>query len=256
MNKTFIWWKFLCVMAVLNIVVWMWALAVNAETQNFSYLQPILSGFYVMVCAFRSFFPRIDLERYCLIDNPLSSIALGRSLATLAEICFSIQCAVLIYDLGVHLESGVITAIAWSLVPIIVVAQVCCWRAALTLNHIWHGIEEAMWIIMVLLAAACCIAGYFLLDGWLKAIMLIGIVSCLGAAYVMLFVDIPMYFERSRQKASRGDKYLSIGEGIRDAVKRRIPTSDWSIWKQEVVWISTYFTVGVWLSISMIFVKF
>jgi hypothetical protein len=256
LNRTYIWWRFLCLMAVVNILVWLWALAVHAETQSFSYLQPLLSGFYVLVCAFRSFYPRIDLERYCLFDTPLSSIALGRSLATLAEISFSIQCAILIYDLGAHLESTLITAIAWSLVPIIVIAQVCCWRAALTLNHFWHGIEEAMWIVMIVLAAACCITGYFVLTGWLKAVMAVGIVSCLGAAYIMLFVDIPMYFRRSREHLEEGRRHLSIGEGIRDALSRRIPTSEWSVWKHEVVWISTYFTLGVWLSISMIFVRF
>ena len=37
---------------------------------------------------------------------------------------------------------------------------------------------------------------------------------------------------------------------------RRVPTSDWAIWRHEVIWISTYFTVGVWLSISMMFVQF
>ncbi len=256
MSKTFIWWKFLCAMAVVNILVWLWALAVQSDMQNFSYAQPILSGFYVLVCAFRSFFPRIDLERYCLFDNPLSSIALGRSLATLAEICFTAQCAILIYDLGVHIESPMVTAIAYSLVPIIIVAQVCCWKAALTLNHIWHGVEEAMWIVMVTLAAACCIAGYIMLTGWLKILMAIGIVSSLGAAYVMLFVDIPMYLERSRQNSKEGRKFLSIGEGLRDALNRRIQTHDWSVWKDEVIWISTYFTFGVWLSIGMMFVRF
>ena len=256
MNKTYIWWKFLCVIAIVNIAVWLWAVAVHSDMQNFSYAQPILSGFYVLVCAFRSFFPRIDLERYCLIDSPLSSIALGRSLATFAEICFSIQCALLIYDLGVHVDSPVMIAVAWSLVPIIVLAQVCCWKAALTLDHFWHGMEEALWVVMSALAAACFIAGLVLLDGWLRVLMAVGIVSCLGAAYIMLFVDIPMYFARSREHRGGARPFMRIGDGMRDAVGRRIQTSDWAVWKNEVVWISTYFTFGVWLSIGMIFISF
>ena len=32
--------------------------------------------------------------------------------------------------------------------------------------------------------------------------------------------------------------------------------SAWSVWKHEVVWISAYFTFGVWLSIAMVFVPF
>ena len=256
MNKTFIWWKFLCVIAVVNIAVWLWAVAIRPEMGEFSYAQPILSGCYVLVCAFRSFFPRIDLERYCLIDSPLSSIALGRSLATLAEICFSIQCALLINGLGSYLDSVIMIAISWSLVPIIVLAQFCCWRAALTLNHFWHGMEEMLWVVMSALSAACFIAGMLLLDGWLRVLMGVGIISCLGAAYVMMFVDIPMYFDRCRDRSGSQYRYLEIAEGLKDVASRRIQTSDWGVWKQEVLWISAYFTFGVWLSIGMIFIRF
>jgi len=255
-NKTYIWWKLLCAMAVINIGIWLWSIAAQWDMQSFSWAQPALSGLYVLVCAFRSFFPRIDLERYCLFDNPLSSIALGRSLATIAEICFSAQCAILIHDLGRYLDSPAITVIAWSLVPIIVIAQLCCWKAALTLNHFWHGIEEAMWVVMIVLTAGCCAVGLFLLDGWLRLLMLVGIASCLGAGYVMLAVDIPMYFARCRDNLREGVRFLGIGEGVRDAMQRRIQTNDWAVWKPEVLWISTYFSFGVWLSIGMNFVRF
>ena len=255
-NKTYLWWEFLCLIAVTNILIWCWAFSVQGDMQNFSLTQAILSGLYVLVCAFRSFFPRIDLERYCLFDTPLSSIVLGRSLATLAEICFSIQCALIIYDLGVFMDSTAITLIAYSLVPIIITAQVFCWYATLTLNHFWHGMEEVMWIVMIVLAAGSFMTGFFMLDGLLKILMLAGIVSCLGAGYIMLFVDIPMYFARTRQQARKGRQYLPVYSGLKDAMKRRIPTNDWGVWKQEVLWISSYFTFGVWMSIGMIFIKF
>ena len=256
MNKTFIWWKILCTIAVINIVIWLWALLAHLDVAYISTTQLLLSGFYVLVCAFRSFYPRIDLERYCLFDTPLSSIMLGRSLATLAELAFTIQCAIIIYDLGTYLESQLIVFASYALVPLIVVAQVFCWNAALTLNHFWHGMEEVMWVIMIAVAGACCSYGYLNLDGWLKNLMAIGIVASAGAIYIMLFVDIPMYFSRNRNHESRGKHYLSIDEGFRDVVKRRIPTSDWAVWKDEVIWISSYFTVGVWLSISMAFISF
>lgn len=256
MNRTYIWWKFLCITAVINILVWLTAIWLHSDMQSFSYSQPILSGIYVMVCAFRSFYPRIDLERYCLFDTPLSSIALGRTCATIAEICFSIQCALLIYDLGVLLNSPVITTIAYTIVPIIVLAQVFCWYAALTLNHIWHGIEESAWVIMVLLAAGCFLTGFTLLDGVYKILMSIGLISCLGSAYIMLFIDIPMYFSRQENNSKSGIKYLTIKDGIQDALSRRVQTSDWEVWKKEAVWITSYFTFGVWLSIGMVFINF
>ena len=49
--------------------------------------------------------------------------------------------------------------------------------------------------------------------------MAVGILSCVGAAWIMLFVDIPMYFDRSRENSRRGQRFLSLGEGVRDAVR-------------------------------------
>jgi len=256
MNRTFVWWKFLCLMAVMNIIVWLVAIWMRSDMQGFSYAQPILSGIFVMVCAFRSFYPRIDLERYCLFDTPVSSVILGRSFATIAEICFSIQCALLINDLGHVLNAPIIIYISYTIVPVIIIAQIFCWYAALTLNHFWHGMEEFAWVLMIFLAAGCFVTGFILLDGFYKILMAIGLLSCLGSAYVMLFVDIPMYLSRKSQHSKMGAKYLTVTEGIRDALNRRVQTSDWNVWKNEVLWITSYFTVGVWLSIAMVFVQF
>jgi len=161
-----------------------------------------------------------------------------------------------VYFLGIHISADWIIFIAYVIVPIIVLAQICCWHAMLTLNYFWHAIEEFLWVIMLALAAACCISGYFVLDGIPQLLMLVGLVSSIGAAAIMLFVDIPMYFRRTQQQTRLGVKYLGIAEGIKDAANRRNKKRKWRIWKTEVVWISSYFTIGVWLSIAMIFVKF
>ena len=256
MNKTYLWWKFLCTTAIINICVWAWAIYVHSDVHRFSYAQPILSGIYVFVCAFRSFLPRIDLERYCLFDHPLSSIMLGRSLATIAELCFSAQCAILIFDLGEHLNSPLIMFIAYTIVPIIAFAQISCWYAALTLNHFWHSIEEAAWVVMILLAAGSMATGFFMLEGVLQVLMAIGVISCLGSAYIMLFVDIPMYLSRKKDSSNTAKQFLSVSAGIKDAINRRVKTSDWGVWKKEVLWISAYFTFGVWLSIGMVLARF
>jgi len=256
MSNTYIWWRFLCFTAIINILVWLVAIWMRSDMQSFSYTQPVLSGIYVMTCAFRSFYPRVDLERYCLIDTPLSSVVLGRACATIAEICFSIQCALLIFDLGVLLESSTIILTSYAIVPIIVIAQACCWYATLTLKHFWHAMEEIAWVVMVFLAAMCFYTGFNMLDGVYKVLMGIGLLSCLGSAYIMLLIDIPMYFSRNNEGSKSGTKYLSFEEGLRDAVSRRVQTSDWKVWKKEALWITPYFTFGVWLSIGMVMVNF
>jgi len=45
----------------------------------------LLCAAYVFGCAFRSFLPRAEV--ICLFDTWLSSVALGRTVATAAEIC-------------------------------------------------------------------------------------------------------------------------------------------------------------------------
>jgi hypothetical protein len=255
-KTTYIWWKFLCITAAINIIVWLSAIWMRSDMQDLSYWHPVLSGIYVSICAFRSFYPRIDLERYCLYDHPLSSVAIGRSFATIAEVCFSIQIALLIHDLGILLGSPAIINISYAIVPIIVLAQISCWYATLTLNHIWHAVEEAAWVVMIMLAAGCLYAGYMELTGVYKLLMAIGLLSCLGSAYIMLFIDIPMYLKRTREGERTGVRYLSVNQGIRDAVNRRIQTHDWTVWKKEAMWITPYFTFGVWLSIGMMLVNF
>jgi hypothetical protein len=256
MNKTYIWWKFLCIASLGNIFVWTYAIWTQMDMQGFSYAQPILSGIYVLICFFRSLYPRIDLERYCLFDTPLSSVALGRTCATIAEICFSVQCAIIINDLGILLESPAITLISYMIVPLIVIAQVFCWYAALTLNHFWHGMEEFAWVIMVSLAAFCFATGFIVLPDEYNVLMSIGFLSCVGSAYIMLFLDIPMYFSRKDDGAKSGTKYLTLEKGVQDALSRRVQTSDWEVWKKEAVWITPYFTFGVWLSIGMVVINF
>lgn len=251
MNRTYLWWKFLCIIAVTNILIWALAIYLHSDMQSFSYAQPVLSGIYVMVCAFRSFYPRIDLERYCLFDTPISSVVIGRTSATIAEICFSIQCALLISDLGHVLDSTAIIYTSYAIVPVIVLAQSFCWYAALTLNHFWHGMEELAWVVMVLLAGSSFAIGYINLEGIYAALMVIGILGCIGSAYIMLAIDIPMYFSRKDDSVNSGIQFLTVSEGINDAMSRRVQTSDWEVWKKEALWITPYFTFGVWLSIGM-----
>src|SRR5262249_520284 len=56
-----------------------------ADTQ----LMLFLCAAYVFGCAFRSLLPRADVQRICLFDTWLSSVVIGRSVATAAEICFA-----------------------------------------------------------------------------------------------------------------------------------------------------------------------
>jgi len=61
----------------------------------------VLSAGYVLGCAYRSALPVYDVQRLCLFDSWLSSVIVGRSVATIAELCFVAQWALLLRELEI-----------------------------------------------------------------------------------------------------------------------------------------------------------
>ena len=97
-NPVIRWWGLLTLVSGANIAVWFLLYRQLAEQPtddlgNMSGIQLmlILCAFYVFGCAFRSFLPRADVQRICLFDTWLSSVIVGRTVATVAEICFAAQ---------------------------------------------------------------------------------------------------------------------------------------------------------------------
>jgi hypothetical protein len=139
-------------------------------------------------------------------------------------------------------------------VPLIVVAQLCCWYAVITLNHLGHAIEEILWSLMAFLVALSLGLTVRQLPTDSRIWSAFGIAACVGGALLMLAVDVPMYFARWRNARSSGIRYLSLMEGLRDTHQRRRVARRWSDWRPEVPWMSLYFSVGVWLSLVLVFV--
>ncbi|HEY7218416.1 MAG TPA: hypothetical protein VH985_08475 [Candidatus Binatia bacterium] len=252
---TFRWWQLFCAVSVGNIVLW--SLAAQGllwESDGYRSKQLVLSGLFVAACAFRSILPRVDLERMCLWDSPLSSVIVGRTVATVAELCFAWQCALLLFKLSALTGSSVIGTIGLTVLPIIVVAELACWFAVATLNHIGHAVEELLWSIMVgLIAVALVIYGRHT-AGTLPMWVPIGLIACAGTAVLILAVDVPLYIARWRIGKRAGLRYLRVIEGLKDAVARRRVTQAREHWREEVLWMSLYFSVAVWVSLAIIFV--
>ena len=76
-----------------------------------------LSALYVLGCGFRSVLPMIDVPRLCLHDTWVSYIAVGRSVATVAELAFAAQWALLLREAGA-------TRASRAVVPLIVAAEI------------------------------------------------------------------------------------------------------------------------------------
>ena len=59
------------------------------------------------------------------------------------------------------------------------------------------------------------------------------------------------YLNRWQQGLANGSKVLRPLEGLRDASTRWIVTHDFAEWKDEIAWMSLYFTVAVWSSLAL-----
>jgi hypothetical protein len=252
--STFHWWQFLCAISVANIVLWtLAAWGLSREADPYQFRQLLLSGLFVAACAFRSILPRVDLERFCLWDSPFSSVLLGRVVATIAEVGFASQCTLLLFKLSHSTGASSIHTIGLTVLPIILIAELACWFAVVTLNHIGHAVEELLWSIMVALVAVGLVI-YSQQARGLPLWVVIGLIASAGTAALIVFVDIPLYIARWRTGRRAGLRYLRIRDGLKDAFVRRHRTHASEHWRNEVLWMSLYFSAGVWVSLAIVFV--
>ncbi len=254
------WWTALCAVSFFNVWVWHRSCAAlasrKADTEpavyRFQRSQLLLSGLYVLGCAFRSLLPRADVQRFGLIDSWASSVLVGRSVATVAELCFAAQWALLLYVTAKEANFRLGMVVSWLLVPLIVFAEVCSWYGVLTTAYIGNAIEESTWA----LAAFLLIVSFGAMWSRCKAAYrpLVTAALVLGAAYLtfMCVVDIPMYTSRWLADEANGREYLSLSQGFLDVGSRRIVTHSWDHWHAEIPWMSLYFSVGVWCSLALI----
>ena len=258
------WWHSLAAVAAFNLLAWsLTALffirrrnSMSQEELISRHWQLALCAVYVLGCAYRSVFTVYDVPRICMLDTWLSSVVVGRSIATLAELCFVAQWALLMRDSSRATGSLLGRSVSLALVPIIGIAEMCSWFSILTTSNVGHVIEESLWgfsVLMLVISVAVILPRLnmrrrIVLAGWCIA----------GLAYVafMFSVDVPMYWARWIADEANGRRYMSITQGLFDISHRRVVSLRWEDWKNEVAWMSLYFSVAVWISISLVYAPF
>jgi hypothetical protein len=249
-QKLALWLRLLAALAAFNVGLWIWIARSASASTRYSEIQLLLSAVYVGVCGFRSLFPRVDLERVCLWDTWLSAILIGRTAATIAEICFALQCALFVHRLSDISGLPLLGAAALPFVPLAILAETVCWYAVLSLNHIGHAIEESLWALLMLILAAAFGAAALAAPTPLRLMLIVGfVVYGVGAGLTVAF-DVRMYVRRWRLNAG-GDR-LTLATGLLDSHRRRHPVLGWEVWREEVPWMTLYFSIGVWTSLAMV----
>jgi hypothetical protein len=259
-TEVFVWWFALCVISAGNLlalsfsarVLWQKQGQLPAEVYALRKWQLVLSAGYVLGCAYRSALPVFDVQRICLFDSWLSSVMVGRSVATVAELCFVTQWVLLMREISQATQSKPGRLAALAVLPLIAVAETCSWYSVLTTSNIGHVIEESLWGIAAAMLVASLLTLWPRCSARLRPLVL---ALCLtGVAYVafMFLVDVPMYWSRWLADEASGRQYLSVHQGVLDASGRWVVSQQWHTWKSEVLWMSLYFSVAVWLSIGFV----
>jgi hypothetical protein len=258
-NELSIWWMSLSAASLINTAAWFvsaWLLGkrrarwpADAYTTRRKIMW--LAAAYVLGCGFRSVLPMIEVPHICLFDVWISRVAVTRSVATIAEICFAAQWALLLREAGADTGTRLATLVSRILVPIVILAELFCWYAVFTGSYLPHAIENAHWTLAGMLVVMAFIALWPRVGNGARPFVAAVIAS--GTVYVafMIAVDVPMYLARWQDGIAAGHEARSLIEGLRASLQRCVVTNDWAIWREDAVWLSLYFTAGVWVSIAL-----
>ncbi|CAM3951984.1 hypothetical protein [Roseateles saccharophilus] len=255
------WWHLLCGIAGLNLVAWTVSTAwlhrshPDGSTWPHQRLQLLLSALYVLGCGYRSLLPVFDVPRVVMVDSWASSVLVGRTVATLAELSFAAQWALLLRGAALLTGGGLGLLVSRAVLPLIGIAELNSWFAVLTTRNIGHVVEETLWGTVALLSVVALLGQWSLTSARGRRWLALAIAAGLAYAAYMFAVDVPMYWSRWLADEAAGRAYPSLAAGVADAAYRWHVSHDWAHWRSEVVWMTLYFSVAVWISIALAHVR-
>ena len=256
-NPVAIWWGALLAVSTANIGLWLWLSGcyrrrarIDAGLFRIEWLL-FLCAAYVFGCAFRSVLPRADVQRICLFDTWLSSVFVGRSVATIAEVCFVIQWAIVLRYLARLADSDTARNISSMIVPLILVAECCSWYAVVTTSYLGNAVENSLWAVTFLLIGAALLRLLPRFRGVAPVAIATAVAGIVGYVWFLYAIDVPMYFARWQADLASGKEPLGLLAGLYDLNTRWAVTHDIAQWRDEIAWMSLYFSMAVWSSLAL-----
>ncbi len=260
-----IWNKFLTSVSIFNIVLVLNYYYLNKNIMdNQKLLILILVFIFVIVCAIRSIWPRTDSYKLCYYNNLISIPTVGRILATFAEMSFVILIVIITNVILDDSSDGsklftVLKKYNYCLIPMIFCAQIFCWIGVTTIRPIFNAIEESLWAILGSSKLIIFSIIYYILTNrnslspklnHIKFICPIIIISCLLYVLFMVKHDIPMYIKRHKEDKT---KPLNFIDGLKNLSRCNKVSKSYNDWKEEIPWLTGYFTFAVWITIIILY---
>ena len=265
-----VWYTAMLIVGTANVcaaalVVWRLAgvLLKDPSTRLYQTRMVALCVPFVLVCAFRGFFPNVYLYRYVFVDTALSSILLHRTLASIAEVCWMGQVALALSRVIVELKlSRAVKLMPRIMVVFICIAEVCSFTGTITKNSFFFMCEEGLWVVSGWMIAPLTFSLLYTVckakpqspKGVSSGEWFIRILSVCYIVYCPwgVIADVPANYHRWRQEVGQSPSpWFTVGNGIADALNTRNVTHSIDDWGPYLLWMTSYFTLGVWSSLAL-----
>lgn len=251
-NVLWLWYTIMCVLACFNLGLCAWFWFKLQAHDRYGHVMKCLAIPWVFECAYRSFFPSLYLQRYVFWDTCFNSIIVDRTFACVGELCWCTQFAMALCFVDVSINQKPSTWIQISGVAAVIIyvfAECTSYYNVATTNELWCAVEVLLDGLSFLCMAPGAIYLFCKCPGHIHsstAKMFLAITSVLCVVYPCynVFSDAPMYMARYRQDQADHKQYFSFVQGLVDAAQRRVVAHTLSQWKEDMVWMTAYFSFG------------
>ena len=121
----------------------------------------------------------------------------------------------------------------------------------ITTSYLGSTIENSLWAVTFLLIAVALLRLLNDFRGAARLAIGLAVVGITAYLVFLVVIDVPMYFDRWRADLISGKELLGVLTGLHDLSTRWAVTHDFTQWKDEIAWMTLYFSAAVWSSLSL-----
>jgi hypothetical protein len=181
-------------------------------------------------------------------------VLVGRTVATIAELAFVAQWAIVLHRLGELTETKIAQKLSLPIVPLIIVAECFSWYAVIRTDYLGNAFEESIWAFTYVLIGFSLASLYKHFRSPFRYAIAFSILGCIIYVTFMVTVDVPMYLNRWQLDIASQKPLLGFFEGLNDLNSRWVVSRDMKDWIEEIPWKTLYFSVAVWASLALCYV--